>query len=117
MSAFATAVPPSAVEAICGGPDIDAVEAVVRLSRFGLLDTVREYGRVQLRASGEEGAIAQRHLAYWTAFATAAFERRHGDRDQQADALEREVGELRLALDRAHTLDGGLELTMAARLG
>jgi hypothetical protein len=61
MSAFATAVPPAAVEAVCGGADIDAVEAVVRLadrslafssvgadgrSRFGLLDTVREYGRV-----------------------------------------------------------------------
>jgi len=129
MSAFATAIPPAAVEAICGGPEVDAV---VRLadrslaitsvgpdgrSRFGLLDTVREYGRVQLRASGEEEAIAQRHLAYWTAFATAAFERRHDDRDRQADALEREVGELRLALDRAHTLDVGVELALAGRLG
>jgi tetratricopeptide (TPR) repeat protein len=132
MSAFATAVPPAAVAAICGGPDIDAVEAVVRLadrslaittvgpdgrSRFGLLDTVREYGRVQLRASGEEQDTAQRHLAYWTALATAAFERRHDDRDQQADALEREVGELRLALDRAHALDDGSELALAGRLG
>lgn len=132
MSAFATAVPPAAVEAICGDPDVDAVEAVVRLadrslaitavdpdarSRFGLLDTVREYGRVQLRASGEEGAIARRHLAYWTTFATAAFEGRHDDRDQQADALEREIGELRLALDRAHTLGDGSELALAARLG
>ena len=132
MSAFATAVPPAAVAEICGGPDIDAVEAVVRLadrslaittvgpdgrSRFGLLDTVREYGRVQLRAAGEEQDIAQRHLAYWTAVATEAFERRHDDRDQQADALEREVGELRLALDRAHALDDGSELALAGRLG
>jgi predicted ATPase/DNA-binding SARP family transcriptional activator len=132
LSAFATAVPPAAVAAICGGPDIDAVEAVVRLadrslaittvgpdgrSRFGLLDTVREYGRVQLRASGEEQDTGQRHLAYWTAVATAAFERRHDDRDQQADALEREVGELRLALDRAHALDDGSELALAGRLG
>jgi predicted ATPase/DNA-binding SARP family transcriptional activator len=132
LSAFATAVPPAAVAAICGGPDIDAVEAVVRLadrslaitmvgpdgrSRFGLLDTVREYGRVQLRASGEEQDTGQRHLAYWTAVATAAFERRHDDRDQQADDLEREVGELRLALDRAHALDDGSELALAGRLG
>jgi predicted ATPase/DNA-binding SARP family transcriptional activator len=132
MSAFATAVPPAAVAAICGGPDIDAVEAVVRLadrslaittvgpdgrSRFGLLDTVREYGRVQLRASGEEPDTAQRHLTYWTAVATAGFERRHDDRDEQADALEREVGELRLALDRAHALDDGSELALAGRLG
>lgn len=132
MSAFATAVPPAAVEAICGGPDVDAVEAVVRLadrslaitsvgpdgrSRFGLLDTVREYARVQLRAAREEAETAGRHLAYWTAFATAAFEARHEDRDQQADALEREVGELRLALDRAHALDAGVELALAGRLG
>jgi predicted ATPase/DNA-binding SARP family transcriptional activator len=132
MSAFATAIPPAAVEAVCGGPEMDAVEAVVRLadrslaitlvspdgrSRFGLLDTVREYGRVQLRATGEEQAIAQRHLAFWTAFATAAFEQRHDDRDHQADALEREVGELRLALDRAHSLDGGAEVALAGRLG
>jgi predicted ATPase/DNA-binding SARP family transcriptional activator len=132
MAAFATAVSPAAVEAICGGPDVDAVEAVVRLadrslaittvgpdgrSRFGLLDTVREYGRVHLRASGEEQDVAQRHLAYWTAFATAAFERRHDDRDQQADALEREIGELRLALDRAHAVDDGSELALAGRLG
>jgi len=132
MSAFATAIPPAAVEAVCGGPEVDAVEAVVRLadrslaitsvgpdgrSRFGLLDTVREYGRVQLRAAGEEQATALRHLAYWTAVATAAFEQRHDDRDHQADALEREVGELRLALDRAHSLDGGAELTLAGRLG
>jgi predicted ATPase/DNA-binding SARP family transcriptional activator len=132
MSAFATAVPPAAVEAICGGPDVDAVEAVVRLadrslaittvgsdgrSRFGLLDTVREYGRVQLRASGEEQAIAQRHLTYWTEFATRAFEQRIDERDQQADALEREVGELRLALDRGHAVDDGSELALAGRLG
>lgn len=132
MSAFATAVPPAAVQVICGGPDVDAVEAVFRLadrslaittvgpdgrSRFGLLDTVREYGRVQLRASGEEQATAQRHLAYWIAFATAAFERRHDDRDQQADALEREIGELRLALDRAQALDDGSGLALAGRLG
>jgi non-specific serine/threonine protein kinase len=132
MSAFATAVSPAAVEAVCGGGGVDAVEAAVRLvdrslavsaveldgrSRFGLLDTVREYGRVQLRAAGEDEPVARRHLAYWTSFADEAFGRRHEDRDTQADALEREVGELRLALDRAHTLGGGAELALAARLG
>jgi len=132
MSAFATAVPPAAIEAICGGPDIDAVEAAVRLadrslaitsvgpdgrSRFGLLDTVREYGRVLLRASGDEADTIRRHLDYWTAFASAAFEQRHDDRDQQADALEREIGELRLALDRAHAIDAEVELALAGRLG
>jgi predicted ATPase/DNA-binding SARP family transcriptional activator len=132
MSAFATAVSPAAVEAVCGGGDLDAVEAVVRLvdrslaisavgpdgrSRFGLLDTVREYGRVQLRAAGEDDATARRHLEYWTSFAQEAFDRRHEDRDGQADALEREIGELRLALDRTHALGGGAELALAGRLG
>jgi len=72
---------------------------------------------VQLRASGEEQAIAQRHLTYWTEFATRAFEQRIDERDQQADALEREVGELRLALDRGHAVDDGSELALAGRLG
>jgi len=132
MSAFATAVPPAAVEAVCGDQDVDAVDAVVRLadrslaygtvgpdgrSRFGLLDTVREYGRVQLRASGEEESVSRRYVAYWTAFAAGAFARRDEDRDEQADALEREIGELRLAVDRAHTLVGGEELALAGLLG
>ena len=132
MSAFATAVPPAAVEAVCGGEDIDAVEAVVRLadrslafstvgtdgrSRFGLLDTVREYGRVQLRASGEEEAIARRHVNYWMTFAAGAFALRDEDRDEQANALEREIGELRLALDRAHAMTGGEELALTGLLG
>ena len=121
-----------AVEAVCGEEDIDAVEAVVRLadrslafstvgpdgrSRFGLLDTVREYGRVQLRASGEEEAIARRHVSYWTTFAAGAFALRDEDRDEQADALEREIGELRLALDRAHAMIGGEELALTGLLG
>ena len=132
MSAFATAVSPAAVDAVCGGPGIDAVEAVVRLadrslaqstvgpdgrSRFGLLDTVREYGRVQLRATGELEAITLRHITYWTAFTTEALAKRDDDRDTQADVLEREIGELRLAIDRAHSLTGGQELALAGRLG
>jgi predicted ATPase/DNA-binding SARP family transcriptional activator len=131
MSAFATAVPPAAVEAVCGGEDIDAVEAVVRLadrslafgtvgtdgrSRFGLLDTVREYGRVQLRASGEEEAIARRYVGYWMTFAAGALALRDEHRDEQADALEGEIGELRLALDRAHAMIGGEELALTGLL-
>jgi predicted ATPase len=40
--------------------------------RFGMLETIREYGLEQLEASGEAGALRQRHAAYYLALAEGA---------------------------------------------
>jgi predicted ATPase/DNA-binding SARP family transcriptional activator len=133
MSAFATAVPAAAVEAVCGGSDVaDPLESAMHLAdrslvvanvaadgrtRFGLLDTVREYGRVHLRAAGEEPSTLLRHVAYWTAVAQRAHDLRFEDQYGQAGALEAVLGELRVALDRAHALAPSSETHLAGLLG
>ena len=40
--------------------------------RFGMLETIREFGLEQLSASGEEHAVRQRHAAYFLALAEQA---------------------------------------------
>lgn len=133
MSAFVTAVPAGAVEAVCTGGEVeDALESAMRLAdrslvvanvgadgrtRFGLLDTVREYGRVHLRASGEEPATLLRHVDYWTAVAERAHGLRVEDPYGQAAEMETVLGEMRVALDRAHALAPALETRLAGLLG
>jgi predicted ATPase/DNA-binding CsgD family transcriptional regulator len=67
-------------------------------TRFGLLETVREFAREQLRASGEMEAIADRHAAWCIALAE---EMRRAGRISHRDGLnqlEREHPNLRAAL-------------------
>ena len=40
--------------------------------RFGMLETIREYGRERLAAAGEEQELRDRHLAWCVDFATRA---------------------------------------------
>lgn len=133
MSAFATAVPAGAVDAVCAGGEVeDALESAMRLAdrslvvatvgadgrtRFGLLDTVSEYGRVHLREAGEETATLLRHVGYWTAVAERAYELRFDDPNGQAAELEAVLGEMRIALDRAHVLAPTVETRLAGLLG
>ena len=133
LSIFVRPASPAAVEAICrtavtDDPTSVAVALAERSlvvaeidgegrSRFGLLDTVREYALGHLRAARAEDSAAGRHLAYWTAVAAKAYERRHAEADQQADALEAASDELRVALDRAHGRDPAGELRLAGLLG
>jgi len=42
--------------------------------RFGMLETIREYGLERLSASGEESVIRRRHAEHWIAAAAAASE-------------------------------------------
>ena len=133
MSVFVTAVPAAAVEAVCGGGEVvDPLESAMRLAdrslvvaivgpdgrtHFGMLDTVRDYGRLHLRDSGEEQTTLLAHIVHWTARATSAHSMRFDDPYGQADGLEAVLGEMRVALDRAHRLDQAAELRLAGLLG
>ncbi|HEX2753860.1 MAG TPA: BTAD domain-containing putative transcriptional regulator [Candidatus Limnocylindrales bacterium] len=133
MSSFVSAVPAAAVEGICAGEGVgDALDSAMRLAdrslvvanvgadgrtRFGLLDTVRDYGRVHLRASGEETTTLLRHVGWWTSIAERAYALRFADPDGQAAELEAVLGEIRVALDRAHALAPAGETHLAGLLG
>jgi predicted ATPase/DNA-binding SARP family transcriptional activator len=133
MSVFVSAVPAGAVEAVCAGGDVqDPLDSAKRLAdrslvvanvgsdsrtHFGMLDTVRDYGRLHLRDSGEEEATFLAHIAHWTARATSAHRMRFDDPYGQAEGLEAVVSEMRVALDRAHRLEQAAELRLAGLLG
>jgi predicted ATPase len=83
-------------------------------SRFGLLETIREYGHDRLAANGGLDAIGQRHLRYFKDLA-AIGERHFVGLDQAAwlDRFEREHDNVRAALRRTvneRHADDGLQL-------
>jgi predicted ATPase/class 3 adenylate cyclase/Tfp pilus assembly protein PilF len=89
-------------------------------SRFGMLETLREFGLEQLAASGEQDMIQRRHAAYFLAMAEQAEASR--ERAEQVDWLqqmEQEHGNLRAALEWSQTADGAAEtsLRLAGALG
>ncbi|MBA3643554.1 MAG: AAA family ATPase [Chloroflexia bacterium] len=68
-------------------------------ARFGLLETIREFGLDQLTESGEAAAIRQRHAGWVLAFATRAESQIPGPDDALWLArLEREHANVRAAL-------------------
>ncbi|MCA1707406.1 MAG: tetratricopeptide repeat protein, partial [Actinobacteria bacterium] len=86
-------------------------------SRFGLLETIREYGRDRLAANGGVDAIGRRHLRYFKDL--AAIGERHfvgPDQARWLDRFEREHDNVRGALRRAvdeRDADDGLQLAAA----
>jgi predicted ATPase/class 3 adenylate cyclase len=67
--------------------------------RFGMLDTIREFGLEQLEAAGEADATRDRHAAFFLALAAAARPHIRGvDRKRWLDELELEHDNLRAAL-------------------
>ena len=67
--------------------------------RFGMLETIREYGLERLAASGEEAAIRQRHADYFLAHAVELRPRIDGPQGKAVLArLEAEHPNLRAAL-------------------
>lgn len=67
--------------------------------RFHLLETIREFGLEQLRASGEADALQQAHLVYCRALAERAAQQFFGSREAPWFALlEREHDNFRAAL-------------------
>ncbi len=92
--------------------------------RFSMLETIREYGREQLTASGEIAAVRRRHADYYLALAEQAAP--HFWRAEQLVRLDRfdeELDNLRVALayrvERGHGGDAvacELGLYVAGRL-
>jgi non-specific serine/threonine protein kinase len=80
----------------------DALEA--GRTRYRLLETLRQYGRERLRETGEAPAVRDAHLTWAVGLAEEA-ERHLDGLDQAAwlDALERELDNLRAALEWAVT--------------
>ncbi|HLJ54566.1 MAG TPA: tetratricopeptide repeat protein, partial [Chthonomonadaceae bacterium] len=115
LSVFSDGWSLAAAEIICAGDDVDAwdvfdlVSSLVDKSlvvseslggdtRFRMLETLREYGREKLEASGVAAAISERQGAY---FAEAVAERASAD-ELSADAvawLTVEAGNIRASLD------------------
>jgi predicted ATPase len=86
-------------------------------SRFGMLESIREFGRERLEAAGEADAIHERHTAHFLDIAESAEPHlRRVEQKEWLDRLEVEHDNLRLALrwtidrDRAHA---GLRLIAA----
>jgi predicted ATPase/predicted negative regulator of RcsB-dependent stress response len=93
------------------------VESSDSVIRYGLLQTVRQYGREKLDAADEEAALRRRHLEHFGEFAREANEKLQGS--EQADwlnRLERERGNLRAALEFANESDHSAAVTLAADL-
>jgi serine/threonine-protein kinase PknK len=88
--------------------------------RFAMLDTIREYGRAQLLAAGEDTDLHNRHLEWCLALAEAAMSCMFTSAEQEwVDRLQREDGNLQAAIEwafgsgRASAVESGLRLVGA----
>ncbi len=88
--------------------------------RYRLLETVRQYGRDKLLASGEDATIRRRHRDWYLQLAERAEPELQGpDQAVWLDRLEAEHDNLRAALEWSKKDEGGAEpgLRLAAALG
>jgi predicted ATPase/DNA-binding XRE family transcriptional regulator len=88
--------------------------------RYGLLETIREYGREQLREAGEEPAARDRHARFYREMAEASFGPMYsGVRRPWIEALTAETGNLDAALSWCLGGEGDAEtgLRLAGALG
>ncbi len=128
----------AAAEATCGftdeSPSDAALDLLARLVdrslvqvesvpnavvRYGLLETIREYALEQLRASGEEAALRQRHAGYILALAEEAEPELWGARPEAwVTRLEPDLDNIRAALQWSiDSGDGHTALKLGAALG
>jgi tetratricopeptide (TPR) repeat protein len=120
LSVFAAGCTLEAAEAVCAGesmsgalrlPEVlDLLGRLVGKSlvqaqeaggevRYGLLETVRQYGAERLAAAGEVDATRDRHLAYFLALAEGAEPELKGpERERRLARMEAEHDNLRAAL-------------------
>ena len=120
MSVFAGGCDLAAFAAVChdddAPPAIEVLDELVRTSfavadhtgqrtRYRLLEPVRQFAAELLAAAGEEDARRQRHLRFFSDLARTLDERQTATGKAPLEALLRELGNLRAALDRAQDAD------------
>ena len=136
LSVFAGGWTIEAAEAVCSGAGVDLRDVLELLTtlvdkslvavdldsgRYRLLETIRQYAKEKLDASGDDIAVRERHLDFYLAFAEAAEVHQHGP-DQRAwrGRLDLEHENLLAAHEfcgRSATAGGkGLRLTNAMRM-
>jgi predicted ATPase/class 3 adenylate cyclase len=127
LSVFAGGFSLEAAEQV-GGEDadvMDLLDSLVRKSlvtteragnevRYGLLETIRQFGEEQLGESGEAEAVRARHARYFATAAVANYEVLVSPRQREAlEWFEMELANLRTAF--RWSLDGG-DVATAARV-
>jgi predicted ATPase len=136
LSVFAGGWTLEAAEAVSAGGGVEASEVLDLLTqlvdkslvgvsmrggeaRYGLLETVRQYGRDKLRESGEADDVRRRHLEWYLGFAEQAESELFGPReDLWGERLETEHDNLRSALEWGMTdASGEVVLRLAGALG
>jgi predicted ATPase/class 3 adenylate cyclase len=87
--------------------------------RFGMLETIREYGLDRLSASGEEQAVRRRHAEHWAELAErAAASSKGSEQAAWTRRLEADLDNIRAALAwTVQTQEPDLGLRLAVALG
>jgi predicted ATPase/class 3 adenylate cyclase len=119
LSVFAGGCDLVAAEKVLPDDDLDALDVIDVLGqlvdksllvaddaggavRYRLLETIRQYARERLDANGDAGAVRRRHADHYVALAEDAGPHlRSRERVAWADLIQREVDNLRAALDWA----------------
>lgn len=123
VSIFAGSWSLEGASAVCRGPGLEdeygvldglaslADKSLVRVNklpegeaRYSLLETIREFGRGKLREMGEEQALRECHLAYYTGLVEGGDQKLFSKEQAQILLLmDRELDNLRAALEFAFT--------------
>ena len=85
-------------------------------TRYGVLETVRQYGRDRLLDAGEATAVRLRHLTAFTAMVEASYAERHTREDFWTARLEADHDNLRAALETARETSAEAHLKLAGAL-
>ena len=135
-SVFAGGWTLEAAESVCSGSNLEPGEVLDLMTaltdkslftadtrngttRFGMLETVRHYAQDQLRESGEDAALRERHLAYFTEVVDRlSATQTDADRQVKLTCIDKEHDNLRAAMawceaDASRVVQG---LSMAGKL-
>jgi len=125
LSVFAGGFTLEAAEVVCDGQGVNATDVIdlqtrlvekslvvfyERDGRYGMLETVRQYGREKLLDSGEEAAVRGKHRDWYLGLAEQAELELRGPRQKvRLDQLEAEHDNMRTALEWSRTDGSGAE--------